>query len=128
MPEVIENGTQDFVVLDCEYTFKEYEKVGLVLRWYFNDFSSPVYQWIPNQKPKDLGVLKGKVNLDYKATQDPYAEHRALHIISPTTELSGRYQCKISSFEGEDSQEKRMIVYGKRSRNPLSLLDSYSVS
>ena len=42
-----------------------------------------------------------------------FRKHRALKILNPTTELSGTYRCKVSSFVDEDFMQRRMIVYGK---------------
>lgn len=68
----------------------ETEKKGLVVKWFHERKQSPVYQWIPKQKPIDLGILKGKLNLDFRADSDEFKLHRALQIIRPTIELSGK--------------------------------------
>lgn len=89
VPHIIRNGTEDSVILDCDYSIDDNEKLGLVVKWYFND--QQVYQWIPNEKPIILGVLKGKVSLDDQAdVDDEYKVKRALKIMRPTTELSGK--------------------------------------
>jgi hypothetical protein len=44
---------------------------------------------------------------------DKWRKHRALKILRPTTELSGTYRCKVSSFVDEDFMQKTMIVYCK---------------
>jgi len=87
VPPVIRNGTEEFVILDCDYHIEEKEKVGLVVKWFFN--KEPTYQWIPNQRPLEFGILRGKLNLDYKADSDVYKMYRALKIIRPSIELSG---------------------------------------
>jgi hypothetical protein len=40
--------------------------------------------------------MRGKINLDYEISPDPYGRHRALYLYSPTTEMSGDYTCKVS--------------------------------
>lgn len=98
VPSVIRNGTEEFVILDCDYHIEEREKAGLVVKWFFNKQHSPVYQWIPNQRPQDLGILRGKLNLDYKADSDTYKMYRALKIIRPSIELTGMYaSCYVNS-------------------------------
>lgn len=109
VPEVVQNGSEASVVLDCDYSVEN--KAGLVVKWFFNNQTSPVYQWILNKKPQDLGVLKGKLNLDYRASDDETKKHRALQILRPTTELSGEYRCIVSTFDGEASEAKKMIIY-----------------
>lgn len=111
VPEVVQNGSEPSVILDCDYTFENQN--GLVVKWFFNNNPSPVYQWIPNKKPQDLGVLKGKLNLEYRASDDENKKHRALQIIRPTTELSGEYKCLVSTFDDEASEARKMIIYGK---------------
>ncbi|KOB76497.1 Uncharacterized protein OBRU01_01941, partial [Operophtera brumata] len=59
VPEVIQYGTRDRVTLDCDYVTGNV--TGLVVKWFFEDKSQPVYQWIPPQKPQALGILKNKV-------------------------------------------------------------------
>lgn len=114
VPDVILNGTNKPVVLDCDYVLDTADMVsGLVVKWYFNNHPAPVYQWIVKQKPQVLGVLKGKVNLDYRASAEESTMYRAIEIITPTTELSGEYKCTVSTFDQEDSKSKKMIVYGK---------------
>lgn len=112
VPDIVRNGTGTPVVLDCDYSLEDSKpKDGLVVKWFFNNHPSPVYQWIPDQKPQDLGVLKGKLNLNYRASDDATKMHRALEIVNPTTELSGEYLCLVSTFSGEDSQSKKMVIY-----------------
>ena len=44
---------------------------------------------------------------------DKWRKHRALKILKPTTEMSGPYRCKVSSFVDEDFMQKTMVVYGE---------------
>ncbi|XP_054282882.1 uncharacterized protein LOC129000052 isoform X1 [Macrosteles quadrilineatus] len=112
IPDVVLNGTEQPVILDCDYVLDVPATTsGLVVKWFFNNHPAPVYQWIFNKKPQDLGVLKGKVNLNYKATNEESTMYRAIEIITPTTELSGEYKCLVSTFDKEDSRSKKMIVY-----------------
>jgi len=57
---------------------------------------------------------------------DRWRKHRALKILKPTTELSGSYRCKVSSFVDEDFMQKTMIVYCKYDfqifRNEVSII------
>lgn len=85
------------MILDCDYSIEDHEKKGLVVKWYFTNKQTQVYQWIPNSKPISLGILKGKLNLDYQADGDDYKARRALKIIRPTTELSGKNITKCFS-------------------------------
>lgn len=113
VPEVIRRGTA--AILDCDYTLEDaMDHSGLVVKWYFNDQSRPVYQWIPGtKKPQGLGVLRDKLNLDYRASKDARTWHRALHIPEPSADMSGDYTCVVSTFGDEDRQTKRMLVFGK---------------
>lgn len=114
VPDIVKNGTETPVVLDCDYSLEDTKsKDGLVVKWFFNSHPAPVYQWIPSQKPQDLGVLKGKLNLSHRASDDETKEYSSLEIINPTTELSGEYSCLVSTFSGEDSKSKKMVIYGK---------------
>lgn len=111
VPEIIQYGVQDAITLDCDYNVSNTN--GLVLKWFFRNKVRPVYQWIPGQKPQDLGILKGRVDLLYRASSDPIKMHRALRIVKLNTDISGDYTCVVSTFSGEDSKTKQMIVFGK---------------
>lgn len=144
VPPAVESGSES-VVLDCEYVLAPHEKQGLVVQWFFRDGTVPVYQWIPGKRPQVSGLLKGRINLEHRVSDDPYHRHRALEIINATTDLGGDYRCKVivvpsrkyflfycnafsfhsmyqvASFDNEDSQTARMAVYSKKRRAPLCL-------
>ncbi|CAG7835472.1 unnamed protein product [Allacma fusca] len=109
VPEVVLNGTEESIILDCDYNLDQGNALGLVVKWYFN--GEVVYQWIHNKRPQALGFLKDKLNLDFKITDDDLTVHRALQVNNPTTELSGEYTCKVSTFDGEAIMKRLMIVY-----------------
>lgn len=113
VPAVARHGAA--VVLDCDYTLDPTDHEGLVVKWYLNDQSRPVYVWIPDGSggPKGLGVLSGRLNLEYKVSEDAKTEHRALHIKASTPDLAGEYTCVVSSFLDEDRQTKSMLVFGE---------------
>ncbi|XP_068084799.1 uncharacterized protein [Anabrus simplex] len=112
VPDAVKNGSETSVILDCDYSLLETDKThGLVVKWYFNDNPTPVYQWIPNQKPQVFGVLRGKINLEYLASEEELKKHRALQINNPTPDLTGDYKCTVSTFFNETSQTKRMVIY-----------------
>ncbi|KAG6461988.1 hypothetical protein O3G_MSEX012983 [Manduca sexta] len=98
VPEAIQYGTRDKVTLDCEYNTRNV--TGLVVKWFYNDRSQQVYQWIPPQKPQALGLLKDKLDLNFKVSNDPYTQQRALRIVQPVPELTGNYTCVVSTFLG----------------------------
>ncbi|KAK9878651.1 hypothetical protein WA026_023101 [Henosepilachna vigintioctopunctata] len=106
VPEVAHLGTP--IVLDCDYSVERDE--GLVVKWFFNDRKTLIYQWIPHTKPVTLGVLKGRVNLDYSASSDINSIHRALQITKPGPDLSGNYTCAVSSYFSEDRKTKSMLI------------------
>ncbi|XP_046978871.1 uncharacterized protein LOC124544387 [Vanessa cardui] len=110
VPEIIQYGVQDAVILDCDYTYGN-NTSGLVVKWFFKNKARPVYQWIASQKPQDMGILRGRVDLTYRASNDPLKMHRALRIVKPNTDISGDYTCVVSTFMEEDSRTKQMIVF-----------------
>ena len=49
----VEKGTTKDVVLDCPYDVTSDEDAsGLAVKWYFENDTSPVYQWIPGNQPQ----------------------------------------------------------------------------
>lgn len=114
VPEITKQGNA--VILDCDYILEDPLDEGLVVKWFFNEQPIPVYQWIPAKRPQGLGILKNKLNLDYKASQDKNTMHRALHILKSDVELSGEWSCVVSTFKNEDKMSKKMTVFGENVR------------
>ncbi|KAJ1528654.1 hypothetical protein ONE63_007049 [Megalurothrips usitatus] len=113
VPPYVSNGSHA-AILDCEYSLGPRESInasGLVVKWFFNDGPAPVYQWIPPQKPQELGLLRGRLDLSYQVTKSDASRHRALYIRNPTTDLSGEWKCLVSTFDDEDFMTKKMVVY-----------------
>ncbi|XP_052123520.1 uncharacterized protein LOC113213117 isoform X1 [Frankliniella occidentalis] len=113
VPSTVQNGSSG-TILDCEYSLLPDEAQptsGLVIKWYFNSRPAPVYQWIPTQKPQDLDLLRGRLDMNYTATSHAAMEHRALRILNATTDLSGEWKCSVSTFKNEDFMIKKMIVF-----------------
>ncbi|KAK4306135.1 hypothetical protein Pmani_022023 [Petrolisthes manimaculis] len=109
VPGVVE-ANRSGVKLDCEYRVEEWERPGLVLKWYLDKIHL-VYQWIPPLQPQALGVLSGRVNTSYRASRDPLAMHRALYIPRPDPALTGQYSCSVSTFEDEDTRSAPLLVW-----------------
>ncbi|RZF43638.1 hypothetical protein LSTR_LSTR009235, partial [Laodelphax striatellus] len=123
VPPAVRNGSAS-VLLDCEYSLRPDETSsdsGLVVKWFFNKTPSPVYQWIPGKKPQELGVLRGRLNLEHRASRHPATMHRALYILNPTTDLAGEYKCAVSTFDDEDFMIKTMIVYAPEQKMDVVL-------
>ena len=57
-------------------------------------------------------MMKGRINLDYEHSPDPYDRHRALYMYWPTTEMTGDYTCKVSTLQNDVTGTKRMTVFG----------------
>lgn len=93
----------------------------MVVKWLLND--EVVYQWIPPQKPQALGILKQRVDLKYKASDDPKTVYRAMKIWNPTTDIAGEYKCVVSTFTDEDFRSRNMIVFGKNIRNTYTYIN-----
>ncbi|XP_028025999.1 uncharacterized protein LOC114239800 [Bombyx mandarina] len=109
VPDIIQYGTKDKVTLDCDYVTSNV--TGLVVKWFYMDRSTSIYQWIPPQKPQALGMFKDKLDLTYKVSHNPYTQHRALRIIKLDPELTGNYTCVISTFLAEDEKTKPMTIF-----------------
>lgn len=115
MPKYVENGTEDSIVLDCIYTYDEEEDRNLVIKWFLNDDREPIYQWIVELDNRHASKrLQGRINMDFSvSTNDKFIKYRALNILRPTIDLSGKYSCHVISLSSQDSEEAQMIVFGK---------------
>ncbi|CAG5007728.1 unnamed protein product [Parnassius apollo] len=65
-----------------------------------------------------MGILRGRVDLAYRASSDTLKMHRALRIVKSNTDISSDYTCVVSTFMEEDSRTKQMIVFGPISTTP----------
>ncbi|GIY03530.1 ig-like domain-containing protein [Caerostris darwini] len=112
VPRWVENGTEKSVTLDCDYVYNQND-IRLVVKWFFEDNLEPVYQWIPELGVRHTsGILHGRLDLNYTVnTVDTYSRYRALKISQPSTELSGKYTCLVTSLAGQDSRAQLMTVF-----------------
>lgn len=112
VPNLVENGTRSSIVLDCDYEFDDpSSRTGLVIKWFFNNNPTPVYQWIVGKKPQAFGIFKNKLNLLHRASNDDAKAYRAMMIQNPSIELTGEYMCLVSNFDTEVSAKEKMTVY-----------------
>ncbi|XP_041973156.1 uncharacterized protein LOC121728900 [Aricia agestis] len=110
VPEVIQFGAEDSALLDCDFEYGN-DTRGLVLKWFFQSRTRPVYQWIAGHQPQAIGILRGRVDLTHRASADPLTEYRALRIVRLGTDVSGNYTCVVSTFMAEDVATKHMTVF-----------------
>ncbi|GIY24320.1 ig-like domain-containing protein [Caerostris darwini] len=124
IPSFVPNGSDESVLMDCEYTYSMKEDKKLVVKWFHDDDPNPVYQWIPELNSK-LYSEKFKLEEDYEVpAAAPYTKFRAINIQKPTTELSGTYKCEVQSLEGSDTMEDTMTVYAL----PTSVNLNYTIA
>ena len=55
VPSEIQNDTETFVILDCQYSLNHTEKDGMILKWYLNGIT--IYQWIPPARPQVIEIF-----------------------------------------------------------------------
>jgi len=91
VPHTVQNGTNESIVLDCDYTLNNESTDGLVVKWFFNRSHKPAYQWIYGRSPIAFGILQDRINFNYVASDNDWGAHRALNIINPTTEFTGEW-------------------------------------
>ncbi|KAH6930603.1 hypothetical protein HPB50_015248 [Hyalomma asiaticum] len=86
----------------------------LVVKWFLNDDPKPIYQWIPELDTRHVSQrLKGRLNTDFTVTANHFTKFRALNLLRPTTELSGRYSCHVTSHSSQDQKSQLMTVYAR---------------
>ncbi|XP_074600330.1 uncharacterized protein LOC141854520 isoform X1 [Brevipalpus obovatus] len=112
VPEMIENGTTDSIVLDCDYCFDTRDP-RLVVKWFLDNDPEPIYQWIPEIDSRFASSrFENRISMDFSV--DPsnrQTRYRAIKIIKPTIELSGEYSCNVLSSDNEVSRKARLIIY-----------------
>ena len=51
------------------------------------------------------------IDISHEASSEPNKIHSDLRFLAPTTELNGKYVCKVASHEDEASTAVRLVVY-----------------
>ncbi|XP_017795531.1 PREDICTED: uncharacterized protein LOC108576966 [Habropoda laboriosa] len=118
VPPTVKADDTDYVILDCDYDLENTESNGLVVKWFFNK-EEVAYQWIYGSEPLAGDTMKKYVDLKYKASDDPYTKYRAIKLNKPGIDLTGEYQCVISTFEDEQSASASMVVYSTEDKFDL---------
>lgn len=97
----------DSLILDCQYD--EYEnETGLVLKWFLN--GNQIYQWIPNNLPFPLGLMKTSIDKTYSISENKNEKYRALSITNPTRDMAGDYKCYVQTFQTSDERTGRLQI------------------
>lgn len=114
VPALVQYGTSESVILDCNYEFGEKEREGIVIMWFFSKNIGPFLQWIPGRKPQLVDEeFRPHIDLNFTVDdEDESKKHRAIRMVDLSPKLSGTYKCKVSTFYDEDFQQKNMLVYG----------------
>jgi hypothetical protein len=77
----VEIGTES-VTLDCEFSADAITPTsGLVIKWFFNGTANLVYQWIPPMQPQVIGLLKRKVDMNFRISGKYYWLNQVLSIV-----------------------------------------------
>ena len=89
-------------------------------QWDVNE-QSMSSQWAVNEQSMSSQYIffSDRLNLEYRATEDPYHRHRALEILRPSTELAGVYTCGVFTFSNEERVNSTMVVYGELTKRLL---------
>lgn len=102
-------GTEEPVILDCQYSMDGSTNQALVVKWYVND--ELLYQWIHGSAPKGSEEFQQYVDTTYKADTNKDMEYRAVKLVRPSHDLSGKVRCSISSLDSEDEAVGELLVY-----------------
>ena len=65
VPKWIENGTEDRVILDCDYSIDDRgsnREQNLTVKWFFHDRRELIYEWIPRL---DFRYVSGRLQGNY---------------------------------------------------------------
>ncbi|XP_051174876.1 uncharacterized protein LOC127290395 [Leptopilina boulardi] len=106
LPTLLQTGSHP-VKFICVYELLNTDS-GIVIKWYHNE--KQIYEWIPPLAPRDMGIMNGLIEYPWENINRPHS-HSILEIKNITTNLSGVYTCKISTFQDEDSKSANVTVY-----------------
>lgn len=112
VPATVKADDTDYVILDCDYDLENTPSKGLVVKWFFNT-NEVAYQWIYGREPLAGDTARKYIDLQYKASDDPYTKYRAMKLNKPGIDLTGEYTCVIFTYADEQSASGSMVVYCK---------------
>ena len=112
---------QQSALVDCDFSYEQKDLQSLELKWYFRHDPTPIYTWIPPNKPQVHPTFKAHINIEYEISSDPYLKHRALNLQDLSTKLSGRYSCRVSSIFEDDFKSKDLIIYSPARQTSLMI-------
>lgn len=95
------------LILDCAYDISPNE-TGLVVKWLFNGLN--IYQWIINQKPFALGVMKKHIDTTYSPSSEKNDQYRAISITNPQWNMTGNYTCSVQTFQGVSKKTSELKI------------------
>ncbi|XP_033215380.1 uncharacterized protein LOC117171853 isoform X2 [Belonocnema kinseyi] len=125
IPETVQEGELDYVILDCDYDLEGTSAKLLVVKWFFKKEESPsedfyvAYQWIHGRLPVAEPSFKKYIDIHYKASDDPFTMYRALKLNKPTVDVTGTYMCQISTVDDETQAQGSMVIYSAEKRFEL---------
>ncbi|XP_045459587.1 uncharacterized protein LOC123670126 [Melitaea cinxia] len=112
-PGVFVNGSRDAVTLDCEFYTENLK--DLSIKWYYmNDIIKKpqlMYKWKPPDKPQTFSIFENKLDLSYTVSNNSFTKHRALRILKPVPEMSGRYVCYVSNSESDETIIHSLTIF-----------------
>ncbi|KAH9416929.1 hypothetical protein DERP_014826 [Dermatophagoides pteronyssinus] len=117
------------IIMDCDYQYDPEEDIKLVVRWFYNDWPEPIYQWIPGNIDNNRYIgqsIRPYFDMNFQIGDDKFTKYRAIRLmpssqsqsqsqsqstLSFDLELSGNYTCVISSIMSQDSRQGQLIFY-----------------
>merc|ERR1711990_112192 len=103
------------LLLDCDFSFDKEEEEELVVKWFYNDSTTPFYQWVPALDVGPQVIMReapGEIDTDYSVEgENSFTKHRTLRIVEATLAHIGAYTCQVSSFSHEVSSTVAVAVY-----------------
>jgi len=103
------------LLLDCDFSFDKEEEEELVVKWFYNDSTTPFYQWVPALDVGPQVIMReapGEIDTDYSVEgENSFTKHRTLRIAEATLAHIGAYTCQVSSFSHEVSSTVDVAVY-----------------
>lgn len=101
------------IIFDCDYTYDALEDTRLAVRWFRNKESEPFYQWLPELNRRHFADwIAPLIDATFVSdAHDPLKRYRSLLITRLSMNLTGVYQCVVSSLAGQDARQASLVMY-----------------
>ena len=108
IPAVVRAGTEEPIILDCNYEMEPDKMTGLVIKWFVgNDL---IYQWIYGREPTGSTEFRKYIDESFNASVDPITMYRAVKLRNLSKDINLDVKSVIYKKNNESDKKRNIFV------------------